>query len=119
MLVGDAAGHNDPITGQGLAIALRDARLVAEIVLAGRLEPAAFRPYVEERLERMRRLRIAARFAARLRAEFGPDARARRARASARMRQRMPSPLLATLVGPEKVPASYFEQSTIDALVAP
>ena len=95
VLIGDAAGHNDPVTGQGLAIAVRDARLVSEIVLAGRFERAAFRPYVEERLERMRRLRIAARFATRLRVEFGPDARARRARASARMRQRMPSPLLA------------------------
>src|SRR5262249_51074418 len=119
VLVGDAAGHNDPVTGQGLAIALRDARLVAEIVLAGHFERAAFRPYVEERLERMRRLRIAARVAARLRVGVGPDARARHARAGARMRQRMPSPLLATLVSPEKVPASFFEQSTIDALVAP
>jgi 2-polyprenyl-6-methoxyphenol hydroxylase-like FAD-dependent oxidoreductase len=36
VLVGDAAGHNDPIIGQGLSIALRDVRLVSETILAGR-----------------------------------------------------------------------------------
>jgi hypothetical protein len=30
-----------------------------------------------------------------------------------------PSPLAAILLGPEKVPAICFEQSAIDALVAP
>ena len=35
VLVGDAAGHNDPIIGQGLSIALRDVRFVSEIILAG------------------------------------------------------------------------------------
>ena len=66
VLIGDAAGHNDPILGQGLSIALRDVRLINEILgeakAAGR-EPD-FRPYVEERAERMRRLRITARLAA-------------------------------------------------------
>src|SRR5262249_11455487 len=33
VLIGDAAGHNDPVTGQGLSIALRDVRLVSEIIL--------------------------------------------------------------------------------------
>ena len=60
VLVGDAAGHNDPILGQGLSIALRDVRLASEAILAGGRDQAAFRPYVEERLERMRRLRITA-----------------------------------------------------------
>jgi len=41
VLVGDAAGHNDPITGQGLAIALRDACLVGEIVALCRGEARA------------------------------------------------------------------------------
>ena len=35
VLIGAAAGHNDPILGLGLSIALRDVRLVGEIVLAG------------------------------------------------------------------------------------
>ena len=33
VLVGDAAGHNDPIIGQGLSIALRDVRLVSDAIL--------------------------------------------------------------------------------------
>jgi 2-polyprenyl-6-methoxyphenol hydroxylase-like FAD-dependent oxidoreductase len=74
---GDAAGHDDPIIGQGLSIALRDVRLVSEILgeakAAGR-EPD-FRPYVEERAERMRRLRITAQVVATLRVEFGQEAR--------------------------------------------
>jgi hypothetical protein len=32
---------------------------------------------------------------------------------------KMLSPLPATLVGPERLPAAAFEQSTIDALLAP
>ena len=42
VLVGDAAGHNDPIIGQGLSIALRDARIVRDLVLDGARDPAAF-----------------------------------------------------------------------------
>ena len=40
VLVGDAAGHNDPIIGQGLSIALRDARIVRDLVLDGARDPA-------------------------------------------------------------------------------
>ena len=120
VLIGDAAGHNDPIIGQGLAIALRDARLVSEIILAGARDQASFRAYVAERLERMRRLRVTARLATTLRVQFGKDARLRRQRANRRVRvDKMPSPLPASLIGPEKLPAAAFEQSTIDALLAP
>ena len=120
VLAGDAAGHNDPIIGQGLSIALRDVRLLSEIILDGKRDQAAFRPYVEERAERMRRLRIAARLRAKLHAEFGEEARQRRQRAERRVRvDNAPSPLGAILLGPEKLPATCFEQSTIDALVAP
>ena len=35
VLVGDAAGHNDPTAGCGLSIALRDARIVRELIVAG------------------------------------------------------------------------------------
>ena len=70
VLIGDAAGHNDPIIGQGLSIALRDARIVSDIVRPGAFTREAFRPYLEERAERMRRLRITARLAATVRAEF-------------------------------------------------
>jgi len=119
-LIGDAAGHNDPIIGQGLSIALRDARMGHEIICAGDLRPAAFERYVEERLERMRRLRITARLDATLRAEFGPSAAARRARAFRRIfvEGRLAPFPGAALAGPETVPAAAFEQQTIDALLA-
>jgi 2-polyprenyl-6-methoxyphenol hydroxylase-like FAD-dependent oxidoreductase len=120
VLIGDAAGHNDPITGQGLSIALRDVRLVSEIILAGKYDRSSFRPYVEERLERMRRLRITARYVATLRAEFGEEARRRRGRALRRVFvDKMPSPMPAALIGPEKLPAACFEPSTVEALLAP
>jgi 2-polyprenyl-6-methoxyphenol hydroxylase-like FAD-dependent oxidoreductase len=119
VLIGDAAGHNDPTTGQGLAITLRDVRVVSEILLAGDLRTEAFEPYVEERLERMRRLRIATRLAATLQTEFGPGASVRRARAMRRMRvEKWLSPMSALFSGPETLPKNAFEQQTIDALLA-
>jgi 2-polyprenyl-6-methoxyphenol hydroxylase-like FAD-dependent oxidoreductase len=120
VLVGDAAGHNDPIIGQGLSIALRDVRLVSEILrdarTAGR-EPD-FRPYVEERVERMRRLRITAQVATTLRVEFGPEARERRARVGKRVAAGQLAPLPASLIGPERLPAEAFLPETIDRLLA-
>lgn len=120
VLIGDAAGHNDPIIGQGLSIALRDVRLVSEAILGGNWEQNSFQSYAEERLERMRRLRILARFVTTLRAEYGEEARLRRQRAGRRARiDKMLSPLPASLIGPERLPAAAFDQSTIDALLAP
>jgi hypothetical protein len=87
---------------------------------AGQWNQEAFHPYVEERLERMRRLRITARLAVTLRSEFGEAARLRRQRAGHRMRvDKMLSPVLAAIMGPERLPAAAFEQATIDALLAP
>ena len=57
ILIGDAAGWNDPIIGQGLAISMRDARLVSQILenrsdsspLTFSLPKAAFEPrYVQK-----------------------------------------------------------------------
>lgn len=61
-LIGDAAGFSDPVIGQGLSIALRDARLVSEALISSpeAWGPAVLRGYAEERAERMRRLRFAA-----------------------------------------------------------
>ena len=60
VLVGDAAGHNDPIVGQGLSISMRDARIVRDLILAGARQPADFAPYGRERSDRMRTLRLIA-----------------------------------------------------------
>ena len=112
VLVGDAAGWNDPIIGQGLSISLRDVRLVSE-VLAARTDwsPAAFRPYGTERAERMRRLRFSARLVTELRATFSPEGAARRRRWAKRAATEflLLAPILAYLVGPERMPAEAFE----------
>ena len=125
VLIGDAAGHYDPITGQGLSIGLRDVRIVSDILAQNNWNPddwnqTSFAPYVEERQERMRRLRVTGRYITRLRAEFGEEARQRRARASHRTNvEGFPSPSASALIGPEALPAENYEQSIVDALFAP
>ena len=104
VLVGDAAGWNDPITGQGLSIALRDVRVVSDVLRASSdWSAAAFAPYVEERRERMRRLRFAARMQSVIHCEWGLAAQQRRRRIHARFDDEptLMMPILSVLVGPE------------------
>jgi 2-polyprenyl-6-methoxyphenol hydroxylase-like FAD-dependent oxidoreductase len=111
VLIGDAAGYNDPIIGQGLSIALRDARMVGEALAAGGDWNAdRFAGYGTERRERLRRLRLSAEFVTRLNARFEPEDVARRARALARINQDLSllMPFLAVMVGPETVGAEFF-----------
>jgi menaquinone-9 beta-reductase len=83
VLVGDAAGYDDPTMGQGLANAFHDARLVSGIILGERTSAAAsFAPYAAVRAERTRRQAIHARVIARVRMEFDEAARRRRRRAA-------------------------------------
>jgi len=122
VLIGDAAGSNDPIIGQGLSITMRDVRLVRDILLG---EPnwsrAIFEPYARERAERMRRLRFSASVVSTLNNEFGPAARARRGRVRDRQMQdpTLLLPLIAAFIGPDSVPAETFEESTRQRLFAP
>ncbi|WP_181782727.1 NAD(P)/FAD-dependent oxidoreductase [Pseudonocardia pini] len=110
VLVGDAAGWNDPVIGQGLAIALRDARTVAELVLAGE----GLEPYVAERRERMRRLRISAAVVTDMSCTFTPEGAARRAAyGAARSDPVLGGPRMAVMVGPERMPAEAFEARTV------
>jgi 2-polyprenyl-6-methoxyphenol hydroxylase-like FAD-dependent oxidoreductase len=111
VLVGDAAGWNDPILGLGLSITHRDVRLVTEILkatLAGATPD--FRPYAEERAERMRRLQIAADMQATLDMEFGPAARDRRRRyhEAAAADPMVGMHGVAVMAGPEAVPPEVF-----------
>jgi 2-polyprenyl-6-methoxyphenol hydroxylase-like FAD-dependent oxidoreductase len=111
VLIGDAAGWNDPITGQGQSIALRDVRLVSEVLQASDdWSPAAFTPYVEERRERMRRLRFGAAVQSRIFNEFGPDAAARRLRVWERFEAEpeLSLAVISSLVGPELAPPEVF-----------
>lgn len=50
VLIDDAAGYNNPLIGQGLSLALRDARVLSEILVSTeRWSPESLRPYAEER----------------------------------------------------------------------
>jgi 2-polyprenyl-6-methoxyphenol hydroxylase-like FAD-dependent oxidoreductase len=114
VLVGDAAGWNDPIIGLGLSITYRDVRIVSDILAASDdWSPTAFKPYAGERAERMRRLRFAASIQAGLDMEFGPAARERRRRHFERMAADPSLGLngLAVMAGPEAAPADYFTEA--------
>jgi len=112
-LIGDAAGYSDPHIGQGLSVAMRDVRILSELLLSSAdWSPDALRPYAEERAERMRRLRFCSALATTLRGEFGAEARERRRRALQLMQQ---EPSLgqwrrAYLAGPDSVPPSAFDE---------
>jgi 2-polyprenyl-6-methoxyphenol hydroxylase-like FAD-dependent oxidoreductase len=118
VLVGDAAGYNDPIAGQGLSITLRDVRVVRDLLLGDGFAARSLAPYAEERRERMRRLRFSAALQARLLAEFGDEARALRAGVFERQ-QKDPTLGMAAIsafVGPEALPAEAFSQQAAIAV---
>jgi 2-polyprenyl-6-methoxyphenol hydroxylase-like FAD-dependent oxidoreductase len=121
VLIGDAAGHNDPIIGQGLSIALRDARTVRDLVTDGARAARDFAPYGEERSARMERLRFAADVLAVAQAEDADNRLARRELAW-RLMGEMDSHLFPVLVsafaGPETVPAELIDQRLIDRIRA-
>jgi 2-polyprenyl-6-methoxyphenol hydroxylase-like FAD-dependent oxidoreductase len=121
VLIGDAAGWSDPLIGQGLSIAMRDARMVADILLASSdWTPAAFVPYAEERAERMRRLRLTADFICELRCTFTPQGAARRRQFIEQTMQdpSLATPLMTGLVGPEMFPAEAFAPENFGRLLA-
>jgi 2-polyprenyl-6-methoxyphenol hydroxylase-like FAD-dependent oxidoreductase len=110
---------SDPIIGQGLSITLRDVRIVRDLILDGAHEKDDFLSYIEDRRERMRRLRLTARFWSVLHTEFGPDAASRRARALRRaFAEGWLSPIMAVFAGPETLPPEAFEPETVEALLA-
>ncbi|MEO8113261.1 MAG: FAD-dependent monooxygenase, partial [Phenylobacterium sp.] len=111
VLVGDAAGWNDPIVGLGLSITYRDVRIVSELLKESDDWAAlSFAPYAEERAERMRRLRFAAGLQSSLDMEFGEAAAARRRshfqRAAAD--PSLSAHAIAVMAGPEALPPEMF-----------
>ncbi|MFF2774209.1 FAD-dependent oxidoreductase [Streptomyces sp. NPDC058052] len=121
VLVGDAAGWTDPVVGQGLSIALRDARLVWEALRShATWSPQILKPYVDEREERMRRLRVSGSVRTAMNMTFTPEGAARR-RAYAQAWPTDPvlaGSRLATFKGAFGVPAESFHPSTIQRLLA-
>jgi 2-polyprenyl-6-methoxyphenol hydroxylase-like FAD-dependent oxidoreductase len=120
VLIGDAAGHNDPIIGQGLSISYRDVRIVRDLMLENRnWTPESFRPYAEERSERMRRLRLTASTFSILSVEFGDHALRRRIKVrEERLRNNFPDLGPVAFVGPEVLPAEMFDEKILDMLRA-
>jgi 2-polyprenyl-6-methoxyphenol hydroxylase-like FAD-dependent oxidoreductase len=121
VLIGDAAGWNDPIIGQGLTISIRDSRLVAEALLASpSWDTSTFEPYATERTERLRRLRATAEAVTRLRATFGPEGLARRKAAFARFAADPSArlPIAGSLVGPFALPPEAFTREAADRMLA-
>jgi 2-polyprenyl-6-methoxyphenol hydroxylase-like FAD-dependent oxidoreductase len=119
VLVGDAAGWSNPVTGQGLSIAMRDARVLSDLLLTSAdWSSAGLAPYREERRERMARLRFATALTDLITA-FGVDDRASRRR---RMGKRMATDpdlvqaLSAVHSGPWTVPAEAFSPDKLMAL---
>ncbi|HLX38603.1 MAG TPA: FAD-dependent monooxygenase [Candidatus Binataceae bacterium] len=120
VLIGDAAGHNDPIIGQGLSITYRDVRIVRDLMIENREWSAdSFRPYADERRERMRRLRITAWSTSILQAEFGARALARRKSVrEARARGELADLGPVAFIGPEALPGELFSEELLDRLRA-
>jgi 2-polyprenyl-6-methoxyphenol hydroxylase-like FAD-dependent oxidoreductase len=121
VLIGDAAGHNDPIIGQGLSIAMRDARAVRDLVLDGARTADAFAAYGTERLARMARLRFAADVLAATHAEDADNRDARRRYVNDRM-ARMEAPvfplLLGLFAGPETIGDELLDPGLLDDIRA-
>jgi menaquinone-9 beta-reductase len=119
VLIGDAAGHNDPIVGQGLSIAMRDARAVRDLVLDGARAPADFAGYGQERSERMRKLRLIADIVS---VSFTEDADNRMARRNfvgdrmASMDAEIFPVLVGFITGPETVPGDLVQPGVLDLI---
>jgi menaquinone-9 beta-reductase len=121
-LVGDAGGFSDPVIGQGLSIALRDARMVSEALISSPQDwsPAVLDGYAEERAERMRRLRFAAQiFADCYEPRLAPvEERRRRIDLLNGADEDLFLVQAAVLCGAEAVPAKCFEDPVRDRLLA-
>lgn len=113
VLVGDAAGHNDPVIGQGLSIALRDARTVRDALRTD--EWSDFSEYGDERFERMRRLRLAADVIGATYAEDADNRAARHAKSGELQAtdERMLSVLASPFAGPECFAPEMFDDELV------
>jgi 2-polyprenyl-6-methoxyphenol hydroxylase-like FAD-dependent oxidoreductase len=114
VLIGDAGGYNGPIIGQGLSMALRDVRLLSEILLEERKwAPPRLERYGERRREGLLRMRFVAALRAALSAQFGPEVAARRACFRDRAREDSSLGVVAavTHLGPDRAPAWVFDET--------
>jgi len=119
VLIGDAAGHNDPTIGQGLSITMRDVHLVSDALSrTADWDESLFIDYATERRERMRRLRVNARLVSKLRCEFDREGDLRRIDVMRRATQDRSAalPLMVPFLGPFGVPDETFEEPALKKL---
>jgi 2-polyprenyl-6-methoxyphenol hydroxylase-like FAD-dependent oxidoreductase len=120
VLIGDAAGRNDPITGQGQSITHRDVRLVRDALLGHSVwNTSIFEDYATERRERMRRLRIVARMVSIRESEFTDAARRRRREIHERIAANpmFGIPFGAAFAGPDAIPAEAFDDGFVEKVM--
>ncbi len=120
VLIGDAAGRNDPIIGQGLSITHRDVRLVRDALLSNQQwRPEIFDDYVSEGKERMSRLRTIARLTSLRESSFGVDGQRLRADIHERVdaNPAFAMPFAGAFVGPEALPAEVYSDAFTEQIV--
>ncbi|MEM7000580.1 MAG: NAD(P)/FAD-dependent oxidoreductase [Pseudomonadota bacterium] len=120
VLIGDAAGRNDPIIGQGLSITHRDVRLVSEALLGNRhWSVEMFDGYVAERQDRMQKLRTTARLTSLRESAFGEAGKALRYQIHERLHAtpEFAAPFAAGFVGPHNLPDEVFAPEFTEQLV--
>jgi 2-polyprenyl-6-methoxyphenol hydroxylase-like FAD-dependent oxidoreductase len=121
VLIGDAAGYDDPTMGQGLSNAFHDVRLVIDALDGNKKWTSdIFTTYLTERNERSERQSVLSQLTARVRIEFDDEARARRHRFQKRLIADPNVALLlkAPLVGPHTMPREIFNERVWRPLVA-
>lgn len=111
VLIGDAAGRNDPILGQGQSVTHRDVRLVRDALLDNKQwNESIFEEYVTERAERMSRLRTIARLTSLKDSGFDAQGRALREEIHKRIDDNpdLGVTFAGAFVGPEQLPAEVY-----------
>jgi 2-polyprenyl-6-methoxyphenol hydroxylase-like FAD-dependent oxidoreductase len=121
VLVGDAAGWTDPVIGQGVSVALRDARMVWDALRENpKWTMETFEPYGAERAVRMSRLRVSGQVRTGINMTFTPEGAQRRIayRAVWPTDPVVAGSRLATFKGPFNVPPESFEPQVIERIFA-
>ena len=120
VLIGDAAGRNDPIIGQGLSVTHRDVRMVRDAMLGeSNWQTSMFDDYETERHERMSRLRTIARLTSLKESDFGKSGYALRQEIHNRLAANpdLAAPFAGGFVGPDALPAEVYAPAFTEQIV--
>lgn len=112
VMIGDAAGQSDPTIGCGLSVAIRDARVVRDLILDGANTATDFEPYGTQRADLLRRLRLIAQVMIASIVAPGDDRSARRAWLRSVMAAMDPDVfpvIVGMFAGPESIPTHLVE----------